>query len=157
VLEVSKDETAIVTVKKDYDPFIRGRFPVGVRTSRVSDATRSRLFPCEIWYPAAAQHRGTDAAEVRNAAAEPGTYPLVLYSHGSGGSRRMATFLCTHLCSHGYVVAAMDHSETVATELALREAETDEERAARTQSWIANRPGLYCRQHAYHDLATGSE
>jgi predicted dienelactone hydrolase len=146
------------SVKKDYDPFIRGRFPAGVRTIQVVDAARNRLFPCEIWYPATAQYRGEDTAEttqdvfalpssnttrrqtaVRNAAAEPGTYPLILYSHGSGGSRRMATFLCTHLCSHGYVVAALDHSETVAAELERREGETDEELATRTQEWIANR------------------
>jgi predicted dienelactone hydrolase len=49
--------------------------------------------------------------EVRDAAAEPGTYPLVIYSHPSGAHRRAATFLCTHLSSHGYVVAALDHKE----------------------------------------------
>jgi predicted dienelactone hydrolase len=49
--------------------------------------------------------------EVRDAVAEPGTYPLVIYSHPSGAHRRAATFLCTHLSSHGYVVAALDHKE----------------------------------------------
>ena len=141
-----------------YDPFVRGRFPVGVRTIQGLDTVRDRLFPCEIWYPAAAQHAGQDIAPatqdfftvassdkrrsqmaVRNAAAEPGTYPLILFSHPSGGGRRAATFLCTHLSSHGYVVAALDHSEVVAVELARRDGETDEQKATRLAALIANR------------------
>lgn len=142
----------------DYDPFVRGRFPVGVRTIQALDTVRNRLFPCEVWYPAAAQHAGQDIAPetqdsftvpsrdtplsqmaVRNAAAQAGTYPLIIFSHPSGGHRRAATFLCTHLSSHGYVVAALDHSEVVAVELARREGETDEQKAARVDAWIANR------------------
>jgi dienelactone hydrolase len=142
----------------EYDPFIRGQFPVGVRTIQARDVVRDRLFPCEVWYPAAAQHAGQDIAlgtqdfftvlpgdtpqsqmAVRNAAARPGTYPLVIYSHPSGGHRRTATFLCTHLSSHGYLVAALDHSEVVAAELARQRGETGEQRAARQEAWIANR------------------
>lgn len=142
----------------EYDPFVRGRFPVGVRTIQALDTVRDRLFPCEIWYPAAAQHAGQDIAPgtqdfftvpsrdtprsqmaVRNAAAQPGTYPLIIFSHHSGGHRRAATFLCTHLSSHGYVVAALDHSEVVAVELAGRDGETDEQKTARVEAWIASR------------------
>jgi predicted dienelactone hydrolase len=47
---------------------------------------------------------------VRDAASRPGTFPLVIFSHGFGAHRRQSTFLCTHLASHGYVVAAMDHT-----------------------------------------------
>ena len=142
-----------------YDPFVRGRFPVGVRTIQTRDTVRNRLFPCEIWYPATAQHAGQDIAPgtqdfftvpsratprsqmaVRNAAAQPGTCPLIIFSHGSAyWRRRMATFLCTHLSSHGYVVAALDHSEVVATELARRDGETAGQKAARVDAWIANR------------------
>jgi len=148
----------------EYDPFLRGRFPVGVRTIQASDAARDRLFPCEIWYPAAAQYAGQDLAPatqdsftipaapplrpvdkqrsqdaVRNAAALPGNYPLVIFSHHSGGHRLAATFLHTHLSSHGYVVAALDHSETVAKELKGRDGETFEQLAARVDAWISNR------------------
>src|SRR5690349_20337876 len=45
-----------------YDPFVRGRFPVGVRTFQALDTARDRLFSCEVWYPAAAQHAGQDLA-----------------------------------------------------------------------------------------------
>jgi dienelactone hydrolase len=107
----------------EYDPFAPGRFSVGVRTIEASDRVRGRVFPCEIWYPA-----------------QPGNaYPLIVYSHSSGGHRRSATFLATHLASHGYVVAAMDHSERVASELARREGETNAERAARIDAVIAGR------------------
>ncbi len=143
----------------EYDPFVRGRFPVGVRTIQAFDTVRNRLFPCEIWYPAAAQHADQDTAPdtrdfftvppddtlrsqmaVRDAAALPGTYPLIIYSHGSArGARRMATFLTTHLSSRGYVVAALDHSEVVAAELAPGKNETKEEKRARAEAVIANR------------------
>lgn len=142
----------------EYDPFARGRFPVGVHTVQALDTARDRLFPCEVWYPAAAQHAGQDTAPatrdifttpsddtprgqmaVRDAAARPGTYPLIIYSHPSGGNRRTATFLCTHLSSHGYLVAAVDHSEVVAAELARKGVETGEQKAARQEAWLANR------------------
>lgn len=142
----------------DYDPFVRGRFPVGVRTLHALDSARDRLFPCEVWYPAAAQHAGQDTtpatqdlftvplrdtplrqAAVRDAAARPGIYPLLIYSHPSGAHRRAATFLCTHLSSHGYLVAALDHSETVTPELSRRSVETDAQKNARWDALIASR------------------
>src|SRR5271170_2460244 len=141
-----------------YDPFVRGPFPVGVRTIQSLDKARNRSFPCEIWYPAAPQHQGQDLAPetqdvftvppgdtprrqtaVRNSAAHAGTYPAIVFSHHSGGHRRAATFLCTHLSSHGYVVAALDHSEVVAAELAPKDGETAEQKTARAEAWIANR------------------
>jgi dienelactone hydrolase len=142
-----------------YDPFVRGCFPVGVRSVQALDTVRDRLFPCEIWYPATTQHTGQDIAPatrdiftvpltdtqrsqmaVRDAAARPGNYPLIIFSHGSAfGARRMATFLCTHLSSHGYVVAALDHSEVVAAELGRKVDETAEQKSARAEAWIANR------------------
>ena len=140
-----------------YDPFLRGRFPVGVRTLELHDEARERRFPVEIWYPAATRHAGRDldpAAQdtfalasgelrkqsaVRDAQTDGGTYPLVVFSHASGHHRRGATYLCTHLASHGYVVAAMDHSEIVAPELGRRDGETAAQTGARVQAIIASR------------------
>jgi len=116
-----------------YDPFIRGRYSVAVRTLEAQDAVRKLRFTCELWYPANEAHFGQDYAEVkfdeytlpggterrmqravRDAAAADGRHPLILYSHGSSRwRRREATYLCTHLASHGYVVAALDHYETL--------------------------------------------
>src|SRR5207249_6412031 len=110
------------------------------------------------WHPAAAQYAGQDVAPgtmdrftlpgrdgprsqmaVRDAASRHGTYPLVVFSHGSAaGARRMATYLCTHLSSHGYVVAALDHFE-VAAALGSRDGETSAHRKARVEVVIANR------------------
>ncbi|WP_163507326.1 alpha/beta hydrolase family protein [Fodinicola acaciae] len=39
-----------------------------------------------------------------------GTFPIVLYSHGSGSYRASATALCEDLASHGYLVVALDHT-----------------------------------------------
>ena len=104
-----------------YDPFLPGPFPVGARTIQALDKARGRTFPCEIWSP------------------EGANGPLILYSHHSGGHRRAATFLCTHLCSHGYTVAALDHSEVVAEELRRKEGEAPEEAAARAEAVVASR------------------
>ena len=111
-----------------YDPFARGPHPVGVRSHTWTDSTRDRALPVEVWYPATDAHRGQDLdpeqqdrfkampmapetqqAAVRDAAARGDTFPLVIFSHGFGGDRRQTTHFCTHLASHGYAVAAMDH------------------------------------------------
>jgi predicted dienelactone hydrolase len=150
-----------------YDPFARGPFPVGVRAIGVADPARGQTFPGEVWYPAAVRHAGEDLdaatqdrftldpsvsasdgpptarerrqAAVRDAEGRPGVYPVVVFSHHGGGNRRTATFLTTHLSSHGYVVAAVDHAERVLPELAPGRDETGERRAARVEAMIANR------------------
>ncbi len=112
----------------EYDPFIRGPHPVGVRTVDLTDTERDRTVPVEVWYPATAEHAGRDLDETSQDAFEliPGmpaspqeavrdAGPLdeagfpVVFSHGNAGHRRQTTHLCTHLASHGYVVAAPDH------------------------------------------------
>ncbi|MEN3360471.1 MAG: hypothetical protein V7637_4453 [Mycobacteriales bacterium] len=153
---MSSTPSATTSGAATYDPFIRGRFPVGVRTLQAHDPTRQRLFPVEVWYPAADRHTGQDTAAqtqdvfvatdgvrrpqlaVRDAGARPGTYPLVVFSHSSLGHRRAATFLCTHLSSHGYLVAALDHSESIAPELALGD-DTGPQRDTRLAGWITSR------------------
>ena len=112
----------------DYDPFSRGAHPVGTRSFTWTDTDRDRPLPVDVWYPATDAHRGEDfdpakmdhftmlpgtpemgQNAVRDAASLDGRYPLVVFSHGFGGERRQSTFFYTHLASHGYVVAAMDH------------------------------------------------
>ncbi len=111
-----------------YDPFGAGPHVVGVRSFEAKDVARGRLFPCEVWHP---QPMG------RASTGESG--PLIVFSHYSGGSRTASSFLGMHLASHGYVVAAMDHSEVIAPELAAQPSETSEERIARVQAIIASR------------------
>jgi dienelactone hydrolase len=91
-----------------YDPFTAGPFPVGMRASEAVDATRrDRVLPYEVWYP-----DGRDAAK--------GRHPLVVASHSSGGHKRQLAYLCAHLASHGYVVAAPDHVGSTAADAAER-------------------------------------
>ena len=73
-------------------------------------------------------------------------HPLVLFSHASGGHRRQSSFLCAHLASHGYVVAAADHTGNTAADFAERakrvaagRALTPEESEARLRQIIADR------------------
>jgi dienelactone hydrolase len=105
-----------------YDPFAVGEYAVGEHRLQAHDAVRNRTFPVDIWYPEAFDQ-----------------CPLIVYSHSSGGNRRSSSFLCRHLASHGYLVAALDHSELVAPELKRRDGETDSERAARVEGIIASR------------------
>ena len=129
-----------------YSPFERGLHPVGTRQFSWSDQSRNCTMPVDIWYPAASAHDGEDfdpekmssfdflfgpgkntQNAVMNAKARSGTFPLVVFSHGYGGERRQSTFFYTHLASHGYVIAAMDHVGNTAVELLSGQAAGDAE------------------------------
>lgn len=47
-----------------------------------------------------------------------GAYPLVIVSHGYPGSRYLLTYLTENLASKGYVVVAIDHTESTYPDLA---------------------------------------
>lgn len=122
-----------------YDPFARGRYPVGVRTIEIEDTSRARRLVAEVWYPATDAYAGADLdparrdrytlapgfpepaqAAVRDAAAADGTFPLAVFSHGFAGHRRQSTFFTTHLASHGWVVVAADHAGNTFVDLLLQ-------------------------------------
>ncbi|MEQ6202559.1 alpha/beta fold hydrolase [Sulfitobacter sp. HNIBRBA2951] len=116
----------------------RGQHAIGVRTTVIRfedqpDITRtqargaSRELPLEIWYPAAADtpqggsydtliRCGTRRATLRgqarrDAPALPDARaPLIVISHGYPGNRYLMVHLAEALASHGYVVAACDHT-----------------------------------------------
>src|SRR5215813_923894 len=56
----------------------------------------------------------TDEA-VRNAPVHDGRFPLVVFSHGNGGTRHQNTFWCDYLASHGYIVVSADHTGNART------------------------------------------
>jgi predicted dienelactone hydrolase len=112
------------------DPTTFGPYPVGVVTVELTDASRERTLPVEIWYPADLDAgAGTPnvydlgsigelaTAAMRDAAPATGNFPLVLFSHGFGGIRFQSFFMTEHLASHGYVVAAPDHVGNTITDL----------------------------------------
>lgn len=106
-----------------------GPYPVGVTSLELAAGNK-----VEVWYPAIEGTTGTDSYDVRNfipeaisalltadvpavyeypagrdAGAATGTFPVVLFSHGSSGIRFQSTFLTSHLASWGIIVAAPDH------------------------------------------------
>ena len=107
-----------------------GPAPVGVRTLELADPSRKdaagtgpRTFTVEIYYPSTREAVAgvpRDVVEVfgvelfptptyRDVVRAAGSFPLVVYSHGSGGIRFENLALAAHLASHGYVVVAADH------------------------------------------------
>jgi len=77
-----------------------------------------------VWYPAdsgaepkpqlfgppgAALFAGGDAAPDAKLAASPAKFPLILLSHGTGGTAEAMAWLGTALAARGYVVAAVNH------------------------------------------------
>jgi predicted dienelactone hydrolase len=127
-----------------YNPFNRGASPVGVCTVELHEKTAARTLT-EIWYPARPRYRGQDLDNatrdrflivpnwpesrqnaIRNASpAQNGKLPLILFSHGGYGHRREASNICTHLASHGYIVAAPDFpGDNIADSFASVDAES---------------------------------
>lgn len=104
-----------------YNPFIKGEFPVGVRTIELVGSSNN--YTTEIWYPAADKYRGVEALDtfkfvdelpeatqeaVRDAEGIEGKRPLVMYWHGGYGHRREMAAMCVLLSTHGFIVAAPD-------------------------------------------------
>ncbi|MCB5190992.1 alpha/beta hydrolase [Methylobacillus arboreus] len=87
---------------------------VGAMELRLEDAENGLSFPALVMYPtqqAPASHAfGPYVMEVSpDAPTAPGQYPLVLVSHGSGGSHLLYRTITCHLARHGYVVAMIEH------------------------------------------------
>jgi predicted dienelactone hydrolase len=114
------------------DPAAVGPHPVGVTRLTLRDEARGRTLLTEVWYPADESARGMPPSPaheylppelafladdatipllaVREAPISPeAPFPLVAFSHGSGGIRFQNTFQVEHLASHGFVVVAPDH------------------------------------------------
>lgn len=102
----------------------RGAYAVGFTSFELHDASRNRTLPVQVWYPARpSEARGAPPAiygflfftlESRSAVAgvpvaSRGRFPLVVFSHGSGGIGIQSFFLTEQLASHGFVVVAPDH------------------------------------------------
>jgi predicted dienelactone hydrolase len=102
-----------------------GPWAVGLTSTSMVDASRDgRSLPVDIWYPvdrddvAGVGQAQLDLVFTRlglpGVLSDPepsreGPFPLVVFSHGSGGVRFQSWFLMQALASHGFVVAAPDH------------------------------------------------
>lgn len=107
------------------DPDVLGAYRVGRATFTLTDPARGgRALPVDAWYPVdPADAEGVAPSQLDllvtslalpNALHEPPVsdarrFPLVVFSHGSGGVRFQSWFLMEHLASQGYLVIAPDH------------------------------------------------
>ncbi len=141
----------------NYNPFLRGVYPAGTRSFQWRDETRDRVLPVDVWYPTDEAFRGQDLdpatqdstemipgfpavaqQAVRDATPLETTWPLIVFSHGFGGGRRQSTFYCTHLASHGYLVAAMDHVGNTLADMLAGNSPADDPVVVRT--FMRDRP-----------------
>ncbi|MDE3045491.1 MAG: hypothetical protein KGJ02_02450 [Verrucomicrobiota bacterium] len=92
---------------------------IGVRTLIYQDEARKRPVVVELWYPLnqrlSLENQGEDVwihpRESRNAPLSSASkhYPLILMSHGHGGSRRDQSWLAEAFVKADFIVASIDH------------------------------------------------
>jgi predicted dienelactone hydrolase len=80
----------------------------------VLDAEKRAEFPLLMTYPSSAPERtervgGYHVSLALDGALAEGLFPLVVVSHGSGGSSLTHRYLATYLARHGFVVALPEH------------------------------------------------
>jgi predicted dienelactone hydrolase len=105
-----------------YDPLKVAEAAVESKTFEVNDVARSRTIPVRVYLPA-------DKKPV----------PVVLFSHGLGGSRDNNPYLGEHWAKRGYVVVFMQHigsDESVWKDAAALERMTAMRQAASAKNYI---------------------
>lgn len=78
-------------------------------------AVQAKIKQLNIQIPGLKQNAYRDAEPLR----KEGPYPVILFSHGSGGIRFQSVFQTPHLASHGYVVVSVDHTGNTLYDLFL--------------------------------------
>lgn len=86
----------------------------GCRTVELFDDEMGMTFPMLVLYPSSSPEKperlGPYALSVSmNGPLDEGTFPLVVISHGTGGSHLVYRNLAAHLARHGFVVATPEH------------------------------------------------
>lgn len=111
------------------DPSRTGPYAVGRTTFDVVDPARdNRTFKVDVWYPSRPRDvvgrsksiidlllaQTASPLAYDNPMVAPHRFPLVVFSHGSGGIRYQSWFEMEHLASHGFIVASPDHAGNTA-------------------------------------------
>lgn len=96
---------------------------VGYRIMKVSatdELGQRTTTDVAVWYPTEDDEKpfayDYGRNEIRTRLAEngkvtPGRYPLVVYSHGANGSGLSSAFVTETMARHGFIVAAVDHTD----------------------------------------------
>jgi predicted dienelactone hydrolase len=87
---------------------------VGSREVQIRDEVQGVWFPAIVMYPTEVAPTPTRFGPYfieasANAPITAGCYPLVVFSHGSGGSHLLYRTICMHLAGNGYVVVMLEH------------------------------------------------
>lgn len=109
-----------------FTPVGDGPYAVGVQTITITDAERDRALTVDVTFPLADGATGEaqrytfvtgdyyESPRAIAATAEQispdGPFPLVVYTHGSGGLRYIHSDYSETLASHGHLVVAADHA-----------------------------------------------
>lgn len=120
----SSGSSTTPTTTPTIPPAAESEFGVGFRQLTVKDPAGVRDLSVDVWYPAAKGVTGTAAryallptayidskvavADISIATGAP--YPLIVYSHGSGGQKFIASFMTEALAAQGFVVVAANHT-----------------------------------------------
>jgi predicted dienelactone hydrolase len=107
----------------------------GFRSLVVSDGEAASGFPVLVMYPTDAAEQDValgpySASLAPNATVLDGRFPLVVVSHGTGGSPFVYRSLAAHLARHGFVVALPEHPQN----------NRNDDTLAGTSAILANRP-----------------
>ncbi|WP_322843670.1 alpha/beta hydrolase family protein [Pseudomonas sp. B33.4] len=96
--------------------------PIGFQYATLADPRNERPLEMVVWYPSATTSTTTrlfgdnpvfvGAPAVLDAPVASGAHPLVVLSHGNGGSWINQTWLASALAHQGYIVAAVNHPGT---------------------------------------------
>ena len=91
--------TRVATADEQFVYASSGGYAVETSLDLWRDGSRARDIPVKLYYPA------IDAT-----AAEPAKFPVILFSHGLGGSREGGARWATHWASHGFIVVVLQHA-----------------------------------------------
>jgi len=124
-----------------------GQYSVGVKTISLvnksqfdvsSQTTKDRKLTVEVWYPSSVNNESAptsyndvtrtgipfsiQAQAYRNSPVinAKEKFPLVVLSHGYTGYRTLMFYIGEHLASHGYIVAAIDHTDSTNAEVDIK-------------------------------------